>query len=246
MVVGRRCSLRCKHCSNLIPYSPPDTLEYDINSIISDLTKVLSIADIDVLQVQGGEPFLYPHLSQLLNFALGAKQISKIHIATNGTMLPNVEIQLLANPKVEVRISQYPHTADLSTKLKTHLDKNNIKNWIYLFKSGTGKWNDLGSVDAQPITTDEAELDKIFDSCLKNKCLTLENGTIGYCSRSILAPKIQNFQPESGDYVNVRTEDFQQQLHNYINNPHHMEACKYCNGGYSNEIFVTAGEQISD
>ena len=241
VVVGRKCTLKCKNCSNLIPYSPPDMMSYDYKQILADLLVITQVADVNIIQFQGGEPFVYPNLSELLKFALDSNAISQVRIATNGTVFPNVGLELLANPKLEVRISNYPIVTKKAHELENFLNENGIANRRHDFASGVGLWNDLGDVDVEP---SKGDISEIFAGCGKSHCLTLENGLIGHCSRCICAPSIQKFQPKEGDYLTIRGERFKERLFDYVTYPKAMEACRYCNGGYSNGIFVEAALQL--
>lgn len=243
-VVGRRCTLKCKNCSNLIPYSSNKRDAYDCESILADLQAVTSVADIGCLQFQGGEPFLYQNLDRLLDFALSSEAIASVRIATNGTVMPNVNLTgVLQSPKLEVRMSNYPIASKKAEEVKNYLNQHGIKNFVFDFVSEVGLWNDLGTVNVDPSTGDIAE---IFSNCSKNHCLTLENGIIGYCSRSICAPEIQKFTPNDGDYVTIKRGGVKERLRDYVYNPKYMEACRYCNGGYSNGLLVEAALQCNE
>ncbi|MDR3165255.1 MAG: 4Fe-4S cluster-binding domain-containing protein [Synergistaceae bacterium] len=139
VITGQACSLKCRDCVNLTPYAPPHTMRYDILKILDTLRQILSLSVIDVLQIQGGEAFLYPNLAGLLEFVLENKAVKRVVIATNGTLMPNVGLDLLRNPKLSVRISAYEHLSRKSAELKQYLDSNNVTNNMYSFASGIGR-----------------------------------------------------------------------------------------------------------
>jgi MoaA/NifB/PqqE/SkfB family radical SAM enzyme len=114
-------------------------MRYDILKILDTLRQILSLSVIDVLQIQGGEAFLYPNLAGLLEFVLENKAVKRVVIATNGTLMPNVGLDLLRNPKLSVRISAYEHLSRKSAELKQYLDSNNVTNNMYSFASGIGR-----------------------------------------------------------------------------------------------------------
>lgn len=88
ITVGQACNLRCKNCGNFAPFAPKQTLRYDSRKIVEKLSTITKYADIRLLQIQGGEPFLYSELSHILEFVKQCSAIGKCLIATNGTIMP--------------------------------------------------------------------------------------------------------------------------------------------------------------
>lgn len=68
--VGTKCNLRCKDCVNLIPYT--EQKSYDFESSINDFKMLTQIADIESLQIQGGEPFTHPKIDEFL-YKIGSR-----------------------------------------------------------------------------------------------------------------------------------------------------------------------------
>ena len=62
-----RCNLKCKNCGSLMPfYAHPKDVELD--TIIKSLDRFFSCVDRVVrINVIGGEPFLYPHLAEVID-----------------------------------------------------------------------------------------------------------------------------------------------------------------------------------
>ncbi len=71
-----------------------------------------------------------------------------------------------------------------------------------------------------------------FEGCDFNKCLTLEDEKISYCSRAINAERVMGFNSNPEDYVSLigDIEDIREKLRRYISIPHFMQACRYCKG----------------
>ncbi|MCM1106442.1 MAG: 4Fe-4S cluster-binding domain-containing protein [Blautia sp.] len=246
LITGQACSLKCKECANFSPYALPETLKYNVDDIISDLFKVLcSVKKIHLLQIQGGEPFIYPELDKILDFCVNEKRINHIHIATNGTIIPGDKlIPLLQSKKITMRISNYEaafqgnHVKELSLWCTA----NNISFDVYNFEKGNGTWDCLGK-DVKREDRDLVVANR-FKECAFKTCLTLENGWIGHCSRSIVAPGVQGFTPIKGDYIDVRNDPkLRRNLRNYVKKAKYMECCIYCYGTNTG-IQVIAGEQL--
>ena len=64
-----RCNLKCKNCGSLMPlYAHPKDVELDV--IIKSLDRFFACVDRVVrVNVIGGEPFLYPYLADVVDFA---------------------------------------------------------------------------------------------------------------------------------------------------------------------------------
>lgn len=76
--VGQACSYKCKHCGNFAPYAPAEFMRYKLEDIISWMKQILEAVDnIRLLQIQGGEPFAYSELGELItrlsNFGEGGR-----------------------------------------------------------------------------------------------------------------------------------------------------------------------------
>ncbi|GHU31251.1 hypothetical protein AGMMS50256_19440 [Betaproteobacteria bacterium] len=242
--MGQACSLKCRDCGNFSPYAPKDTRFYSTEQIIRDLQVLIKqCSAIEILQIQGGEPFLHPGLGDLLNYLI--REESRIHtivVATNGAIPtpPQNVLEYLKDKKCFVRISNYKNVPRISRKIEntvTLFEKNHIRYGEFNFASGIAKWNRMGShLDTYHEASDEI-VKKRFNDCAFRGCLTLENSTLGYCSRSVIATRLQNFHPGADDYLQVSDSvDFRIRLVDYVTNRHYMECCRLCNG--------TAGELI--
>ena len=235
---GQACTLRCRDCANFSPYATKETRAYPIETILQDLQTIMRhTAFINRLQIQGGEPFLYPQLAEVVDYAIGQKTIRHVTVATNGTLIPR-SVSLLAHlkdSKVDVRISNYQSVSGMKSKieaLEAFLEENSIRYRTHKFASRIDMWSQCGSVDT-PREDDDAVVKKRFDHCAFRGCLTLENSQLGYCSRSTIAGSLQRFEPNciGRDLLHVRDADnFAGRLADYMANKHFMECCRYCYG----------------
>ncbi len=230
-ITGQACTLRCKDCGNMTPHvDDPSKRFYDMDGVIRCLDALLRHSTVKLLQIQGGEAFLHPHLGILLRHVAETDRIVKCQVATNGTLIPSSdEVAILKNPKFSIRISNYPIFSKRANELKSLLDSNGLRNRMYSFVQKTGLWYDLGNTlvcgggDAQAASR--------FATCKYNHCLTLENSRLAYCSRATISDSVQGFSESDDDYLYVSdTADFGEKLKRYVRNPHFMEACRHCNG----------------
>ena len=101
---------------------------------------------------------------------------------------------------------------------------------LFNFAGGSGDWSYLGGIDMQREDDDSIVAER-FNRCSFNKCLTLDNGKLAYCSRAVIAERVQGFTSQAADYIKVDSApDFNSRLNAYINDKHFMTACRYCYG----------------
>ncbi|MCL1997408.1 MAG: radical SAM protein [Turicibacter sp.] len=240
VIVGQKCSLRCKDCCNFAPFAPPENMSYNVNDLTRQLRAVTEVFSIRKLLISGGEPFIYPHLDKIIKSCLDNDKIAKINIATNGIQFPTVDLELLRNEKLEIRLSSYPIVEQRASELNDFLTMNGIKTYFHKFASKISLWHKLGGVDCEASDRNPSE---IFEKCDKNICYTLDDGKIAYCSRAINASYVQKFTPNERDYITVDDKDFADKFKKYIQEPKYMEACRYCYG-YDIPTFVEPAVQI--
>ena len=190
--VGQACNLRCRDCGNFAPYAPKDMMHYDVEEIIDKLNIITKYARIQTLQIQGGEPFLYPQLEILLDYVRKSQEIKQCLVATNGTVLPKVKPEYLQGEKFLVRISHYPVNSDNAAKVQKWFRLNSIRYKIYHFVSEEDKWFDLG----RKYNPGE-DVESRFENCLFKNCYTFENGWIERCARALVAQRIMGFKPKN-------------------------------------------------
>lgn len=236
LTVGQACNLRCESCGNFAPFAPRETLRYDAETLLRSLRTITERADIRLLQIQGGEPFLYPELPRILEFVRHCPGIAACLIATNGSRIPSadVERELRQDSRFLVRISHYPVTCGSGEQVKVWLEERGIRCENYHFISADDRWYDLGTEMVRGSQADSREKERgreRFENCLFHDCLTLENGLLGRCSRAVIASRVQGFSAGEGDFLPVSdSPEFLKQLEDYIHHPRYMEACCHCNG----------------
>lgn len=240
VIVGQACSLKCKHCANFSPYAPSSAKRYPLEKICADLNLIFqSVHRVKKIQVQGGEPFLYKKLPELLDFIGGSGKVDILTVATNGTILPNEDVfQALKRNQVRIRISNYSNTLEETTaKLVDRLAQLEIDTWMYEFALDDSMWYDMGGITAKPAENSDSLTQHRFLDCPFHDCFTLENGKISRCSRAIIAEMLQEFTAREGDFLPViPSEDFPEKLWSYLDTADFMEACRFCYGATGRKV----------
>lgn len=180
VVLGTKCSLRCRDCNNLIPYFKPQ-YELDTTKIIDSINIILGRCyKILRLELIGGEPFLCSNLKEVLQNIISNRSIEQIEITTNGTIIPNEELKpLLKNENVKIRISNYEPLVS-SNKIEEYLKSNDIR---YEILEGTSEWIDAGGIEKRNRT--KSALVENYRRCQGSRyCRTLYENHIFKCARA--------------------------------------------------------------
>ena len=236
VVLGNKCSLRCKECNNLIPYFKPQK-ELDSNKILSSL-EILSSRAETILKCEliGGEPFLSNNLNKVLKFLIERENIYRIEITTNGTILPKQEqIPLLQNRKVVVRVSDYGILVN-KDKIIYFLKQNGIS---YKVLEG-GKWVENDLMDSGMGIN---ELKKVYNNCEAGYlCKTLYEDKIFACPRASSLYVLGYMQEQ--EYVRISEEISAEDLKDFLLRPYSV-ACNLCRGS-GEPVFVEPAVQFED
>lgn len=236
VVLGTKCSLRCKECNNLMPYFKPQK-DLNIEKILQSLEilneKVNSILKCELI---GGEPFLSKNLKEVISYLLRSEKIHKIEITTNGTIMPEKDlIPSLVNEKVTVLISDYGDLVD-KDKLIHYLTLNKIK---YAILEG-GKWISPGGIEKRGRSKEV--LQKYYNNCGSGYiCKTLYEDKIFSCARAASLYALGCMKEE--EYVSINNNlDINEIKQFWLKD--YSEACDYCDIACEERKIIEPAEQI--
>ena len=216
----QKCTLKCRGCNNLMPlYSKAE--HFEIQDIVNNVNNLLNKVDrIIVMELLGGEPFLYPDLDKVINQVGQISQIDVIEITTNGTLLPSVEIlNLLKKYNVLVRISKYKKSIRLN-ELIDSLKEQGIRYEVL----DELVWTDSSNTKMRQMNSFE-ELITNYKCKSPKYCKTLSNGKMFLCARaaSLYDLGICN---DTSNYIDIISCN-KKALKKFIEFPH-GSACNYC------------------
>ena len=121
------CNLKCKNCTNYIPYLPRENqrvITYaDFKTYLQNLLK--NTDKLNALLLLGGEPLLHKELPQMLDFALHCEKIESVYITTNGTIYFSDSLRAIfekhkGNKKLWIWVSNYTANPRLAKRLKSY------------------------------------------------------------------------------------------------------------------------------
>lgn len=236
-----RCNMRCKGCSSLLPlFEKPCDVE--IEQVLQDFELFFSGVDECIRITVGGEPFLYPHLKEILEYLLEQKKVLGIMLITNSTLLPRPEVlDILKNPKILIEISDYGHLEKMSRLIQL-LEANDI-----FFKVLTDQtWTDMGGVERRNRT--EEELRFSYLNCDQSRVIKgFHNGKFHTCARSARMLALGAYESER-DYFEMRQGDSPEEIREKLKAMFYSEradACNYCDLGVLPAKVIEAGVQMS-
>lgn len=245
--VGQACNYKCRDCINFAPYAKKENRRYSIEQIKDDLERVMPyFAEMDTLHIQGGEPFIYSELPDLVEAICDryGNKVKKIQIATNGSIVPSKEVlEKLADMQCIVRISNYKREKNVDILIEK-LQEFGIKFYKYDFAGRKGEWSSSGGLDY--VSPENENLHEKVRKCKWSACYMLEDGMIGRCARSIPARTLQNIIIKEGDYINVREIKSILEMYRYFMFINPIESCKRCKGSEGEPIMaaIQIGEEI--
>ena len=237
------CSLKCRHCSQLIPYylSPKIIdLDYSLKCFDRFLEAIDFITEVRVL---GGEPFCNVETYKVVEHLYNHRKIGKVVIYTNGTIVPGERMLKDLNEGMAfVHISDYGASNGKIKKLIQAFEKySDIKFFVRSYDS----WMDLGDTSLRDYSKEK--LRRVFDSCNQRSCKHFHNDKFYSCPRvaSLYRMELCGNEGEWVDFSNGNksVKDFRCLVKDLLDRKLPYEACLRCNGAlYAEQI--PAAEQI--
>ena len=140
------CNLKCRHCLNFNPFAKKfyvrewEALKEDVDLFFSHVDYIM------LFHVSGGEPMLYQHTADLIQYIdeKYGDRIGTLRTVTNGTIVPSDEVfEKLSKCRVEVTVDDYREAVPqynaqfdaLLQKLEQYQIKyytNRVENWVDL------------------------------------------------------------------------------------------------------------------
>ncbi|MFZ5968956.1 MAG: radical SAM protein [Bacillota bacterium] len=230
VVVTEKCSLNCKDCSLLIPYYK-NPKNYDKDVIIKSMKTLSESVDaIEALTLLGGESLLHPDVLEICEEASKLKNVERIHILTNGTIVPSKEsLERLRPSLTYMIINDYGKMSDKKEKLKNACYDCNIECHVY---PETESWYPVKMPEKHDRSSDEKA--NIFALCTWGRqCMELQNGKFHICGYSASGTELGVIHSTDQDYVNLvdgelTIPQIRAKLDNLLNHVSYITACDYC------------------
>ena len=235
------CSLRCRHCCDMIPqvqkpyYIPAE-------EVIENLRLLLSGVELCVAaDLTDGEGLLYKELDKLLDYVLNEDKIETVLLISNGTVIPSEAIlQRMRHPKFWLQISRYKESEKKLPSLCKILDEYGVQ---YTVEKEL-VWKDFRLNPVQKRDERREYLRYEFLRCCNKLC------SKAYISRRLYGcmPAFRmnnlNYYTSDRDYVTIEKEDTPDQIWEKVyrlSMVDYIEACDYCNFENTGLSFLSPG-----
>lgn len=244
LIITTRCNLKCDRCCEYVPENTPFS-----DMTLSEEKAILDAAfdtldGVDTLHLSGGgEPFLHPHLAEMVDLAFEYQsQFDRFILFTNGTLPVTaalLETLRRNRKKLVIYLSDYGVTAERTKSICDVLRENHV-NLRVMEYHGTeqefGGWVDFGEFEPRGRTPEE--LSQIFRSCAVTRDMhgnwRTRDGKVHWCSRSQRGVELGLLPDSPDDYVdllNPATTREEKRAHfRRIETARYLSACDWCSG----------------
>lgn len=227
-ILTERCSLKCKECSNLMQfYKQPEN--YDLEYLKKELDRLSEIFDeIYEIRLLGGEPFMYPYISEIMEYIKTKENIKRISIYTNGTILPKDSVfETIKKTGTWFSISNYH---ELSYKKNEIIAK--LKEYEIPYECKTIDYWTRCSTFTKHNRSEEA-LKKVYLSCCTRNIVTLIKGKIYGCPFISNAMNLNAIPQCASDYVDIFENGDLEKIKGKLKlllNRDFYDSCDWCQG----------------
>lgn len=243
-ITGKNCTLRCKHCNEMVPYYKERGF-VSKDEIIADCRKLsLSFEFMPYMELVGGEPLLHPEIKDIITDLLEIPNIGYIKIFTNGTVVPNDELcDILKNPRIIINLSNYTSAVDgiLLENIYQTIEQLK-KHKIHYISSEAKTWLSFSFFNYK---RSESELEKCFQACSARECHRVYKGTMYRCHHQYAGVQLGKFPEKPDEVIHIddyTPEQLREACDRFEDLPY-TSACQFCNWPFDAEE-VPAAEQL--
>ena len=181
------CTLRCKNCCNFMPYVK-NPKHRGLEDVLTDVAVLFEKVDyIERFIIYGGEPFIYPKLTTLIEHLSEeyAERVGKIVLYTNGTVILKKElVDTLKKFDVMLVWSVYKNLSSEIQNRQKEFERIVNQNDISLFKIDTiDWWNDYGFFEWK---NNNVNMENFVTIC-NSTCRGYLNGKMIWCVQAMQA-----------------------------------------------------------
>lgn len=238
------CNLRCRLCSNSVPFHP-----YHRHTPVENLCHTADrffeiVSHVGLFELGGGEGLTHPGFAEFIRYVKKYRdQFDILKIVTNGTIVPGDnlidQMKSLGN-KADFLVDNYGET--ISRKIPEIDDILRASGIHYAIRDNNAKsahcggWVDYGAL-GERILSNEEDIVARYRECAQpqklNFCFFIHEGKLFPCG-PVFGRFITNKTVSPGDYIDiddeaVSTDELKRQIKS-IQNGKILDTCAYCNG----------------
>lgn len=227
--VGMVCTLKCKYCTQWIPYIKDPKL-YSFESIKRNMEKLLKNVDyIHRVALIGGEPFVNREFDKIAKWIISQDKIGQVLVITNSTIVPPAKwFKTLRNPKVLIWANHYDNSPQYEQIISLCR-----KYGVRYSMQHAEQWYDLGILEsgAKHAYT-ENELKHVLSNCWLRNCATLIGDSFYRCPRTWVLENNGIEEPGKDEKICIKNLlskwDTFKKLYRFYSLDY-INACRWCN-----------------
>ena len=243
LVVTEYCNLRCKDCGSLLPYYQKPR-HVSLEEIENPLRNFLdTIDELYELRLLGGETFVYPYLSSLLDLCGKLDKVKRIVIYTNSTIVPDDLIfEKIKKNGVVLHMSNYGIYSTKVYELEQKCSEYGIEYYTHEYC----EWRNMGTTEFRDYNPDTVK--RIYMMCDNAKCPSFYRGKLYICPRAAHGEGIGAFKNAEGESVDftgiIDIHEKRKELNTLLKEKELFHACYYCNGNSVHAKPIPAAVQL--
>ena len=238
------CNLNCHACLNFTQYNKKRR-HMPLEQLCKSVDILFNHVDyVDLFHISGGEPLLYPQLSELCRYIGNnyRENIGDLSTSTNGTIIPSDDFcTILRNYNIHMIIDDYRHNVKtLADKVAQKCNKYNIKTTL----NKPNIWIDLAPFSTNYSEKTEAWLIEHFEQCA---CpwTELYEDKLASCNYAHYAEEAGIADCDDSAYLDLSQSAIDKKViyefrSRYVKNGY-LKFCKRCAGFNNNPNSFTGG-----
>lgn len=238
------CTLRCKHCSNILPYYknrrhlPEDIVKRSLDALFSNIDYC------GTLSIAGGEALTYPYLIEIIYHTEKYRdKIGTFALITNGTLVPNNAVMdALRKNNITLYISKYPIKESKADEVYERTNAAGVNCISLTYDS----WFDVCRII--PPDANQEDVQNRFKNC-KSRVQSIFDGKLWYCPFMAHAHHMSIIKPDENNYVDLLSDEpsLREKIRQYIEQINYIPGCIRCSGYYGiYGKWIPAAEQSSE
>ena len=236
LIINQSCSLKCKCCTSYMnEYPLEERKDIPLDRIYDDIDKFFDAMDsIGTVTVMGGEPFMHPDLSKIIQKLLTKHNFGLVSIATSGTYpIKPEQLEGLNDKRVNVSFSNYEHAINEKQKELMYRNIEMVKRSGISYTVGVTipEWAVPSTLYDLHNTTKQMIVKKA--ACVQPpRCMQIKNGKLHPCDFATALYSL-NLGRYEMDYVDIEhsesKEKLKEAIKNFIEQPYYR-TCGHCTG----------------
>lgn len=237
-VITERCTLRCKNCSQSVPYNKNPHVR-SLEEVKNDLELFFKYVDfVERFVVSGGEAFTHPQFNEIIKHIMQtySGRWANFLVLSNGTVTPNTDtLTLLQAVGAEIHLSDYrKNNPNLAGKYQEFVQT--VGRYCTIVDAYQETWVDmkLGIINNK---FSESEAVQYFDYC-NTYCRYLHKGRLYYCLTEFCGQATGRVDADGESYYDLaadiphdqKRKEIMEFCFGFVNSRGYLNACQQCCG----------------